>query len=113
MKKRKILGKCRKVGAQRPSRAVFKRFAAGCQLVRRLPKIHQTPEQLADRTWHCPTCHKTLGQLLAEGKIVTVQGNRQCADCGADIDNASETPRRITKKDWHKTVASFHRSVSG
>lgn len=80
-----------------PSRKVFERLAKAAELVKRPLPVHQTPKQLADDTWHCGgECGKTLGQLKSEGKVVYVDGYAQCADCGADIDNASRKPR-LTK----------------
>ena len=74
-----------------------------CSLIIKRPKVHQTKEQLADNSWLCPKCRKTLGQLLAEGKVINVQGYDQCVDCHADIQSYGEVfPRKITKKDWKR-----------
>ena len=91
--------KDQKVGQKLPNWAKFRKLAK-LSLVRKLPIIPQTPEQLADRTWYCPKCNKTLGQLRAKGKIIIVQGYQQCADCHADIDCALEKPRVLKKIDW-------------
>jgi hypothetical protein len=82
----------------------FGKDGQGSLIIKRT-KVHQTKEQLADKSWLCPKCRKTLGQLLSEGKIVNVQGYDQCADCGADIQSHGEVfPREITADDWKRNA---------
>jgi len=87
------------------SRENFKRILRALKAAEQPGPVYQTPEQLADDTWHCGgPCGKTLGQLRSEGKVRYVDGYAQCADCHADIDNASRTPRKLTKDDWTRIV---------
>ena len=57
-----------------------------------IPAVHQTKAQIADHTWHCPKCGKSLGLLKSLGKTCSRQGYLQCVDCFADIDCSSRKP---------------------
>jgi len=41
------------------------------------------------RVWGCPICHRAFSLLLAIGKIISLDGYAQCADCRADVDYIS------------------------
>lgn len=69
-----------------------------------IPAVSQTPEQIADMTWHCPTCRRSVGLLRSLGKTTMRDGYLQCVDCFADIDCASLEPKQLTEKDFHDLI---------
>jgi hypothetical protein len=80
-------------------RKLVTRLLKAEELARRPLPVFRTAEERADDTWHCGgKCGKTLGQLEFEGNIIVTDGYEQCANCHADIDCASRTPREPNNK---------------
>jgi hypothetical protein len=108
MKKNSIVEKYRNVGQKVPSREVLERFTKANPLVKRFKPCYQSPRQIADKSWLCPTCKKTWGLLRSKGKIIVVQGYEQCADCHADICSAGEVKAREIRRKVINRVAKMY-----
>ena len=72
-----------------------------------IPAVKKTQEEIADETWKCPKCLRTLGLLQSIGKTRRVQGYLQCVYCSADIDCCTSKPRKVSAKAVRAFVHSF------